>query len=140
MVISLLPSKATPLIFLAVLSFVAVLALPVKVLTILGAIKLVLLPINFKPPADICKLPSTLLKIAAGICCPSVSLAIDNEPEEINNPLKGLSIVPKVEVAPNDSILPPIVTLLEAIKFPLIFISKLSCPSKEMAVTNLPTF
>ena len=138
--ISVVPSNATPLIFLAVSSFVAVVALPVKLLTILGAMNEVLFPINFKPPAEICKFPSTLLKIAAGIFLPNVSLAIDKDPEEINKPLKGFSSVPKVEVVPKDSMLPPIVTFLDAMKLPLIFTSKLSTPCKEMAETNFPIF
>ena len=140
MIISLLPSNEIPLIFLAVSNFEALLALPDSVLTILGAMKEVLSPINFKPPADICKFPSTLLNTAGGISFPRVSLAMDNEPDEINNPLNGFSKVPKVDVAPNDSILPPTVTFLEAIKLPLIFISKLSTPCNEIALTNFPTF
>ena len=139
-IISLLPSNSIPLIFLAVSSFVALLAFPVNVLTILGAINDALSPINFKPPAEICKLPSILLKTAAGIPLPSVSLAIDNDPDDINSPLKGFSSVPKVEVAPKDSIFPPIVTFFDAIKLPLILTSKLSTPCKEIVLKNFPNF
>ena len=105
----------------AVVANVADEALPVNSPTSLGAIKDEFSPINFTPPADICKFPATLLNTAAGISLSKVSLAMDNEPEEINNPLKGLLIVPKVDVVPNASILPATVTFLEALISPSIF-------------------
>ena len=124
------------LIVLAVCNLVALVALPVNDPTILGAINEVLSPINFTPPADICKLPSTLLNTAAGTFCPNVSLAIDNEPADKNKPLKGLSMVPKVDVLPKASILPLTVTFFEELIFPFKLISKLFVLSRSALVIN----
>ena len=132
-----MPSKGILLIVLAVSNLVAVLALPVSAPTILGAIKEVFSPINFTPPADICKLPVTLLNTAAGTFCPNVSLAMDKEPDEINNPLKGLLIVPKVDVLPKASIFPATVTFFEALIFPCKLISNLFVLSKSALVKLL---
>ena len=66
-VILAVPSNGILLIVLAVCNFVAVLAFPDKAPTILGAINDVFSPINLTPPAEICKLPVTLLNTAAGM-------------------------------------------------------------------------
>ena len=56
---------------------------------------------------------------------------MDKEPADKNNPLNGLSIVPKVEVLPNASILPLTVTFFDALIFPCKLISNLFVLSKS---------
>ena len=80
----------------------------------------------------------TLLNTAAGIFFPKVSLAIDSEPADKNNPLKGLSMVPNVDVLPKASIFPFTVTFFEELIFPCKLISKLFVLSKSALVIKFP--
>ena len=66
-VILAVPSNGILLIDLAVCNFVAVLAFPDHAPIIFGAINDVFCPITLTTPAEICKLPVTLLNTAAGM-------------------------------------------------------------------------
>ena len=138
--ISLVPSNETPLIFLAVSNFEALLAFPVKAPVILSAWKAVLAPFKIKPPVDTSKFPLLLDKVTEGVGSFALSVPITKDLEERNNSEKGSSLVPNEIPLFAGCIFPKTIKSFEILTFPFKFILNESVPFSWLADMNSPIF